>query len=185
MPGDPKEIGAARDIAATVFSWHRAKSQVGFFAMLLLFGIAAYFGWREHRTMDELAAIIAPVPEVTGTIYIPTRSEIRGMEALIGGLDVIGGGRDATAGSPPAPTDRRSAADAARPEARYWSLTTKLDTAAAMAFYADARNLGEWNVVAEGSGIRQLHRDGERLIIVARDDWPRPRYIVSYIYQRE
>jgi hypothetical protein len=59
-------------------------SVTGFMVILGLAGITAYFAQRELHTIEELEALITPVPEITDVTYVPTVRETAAIALLSG-----------------------------------------------------------------------------------------------------
>lgn len=164
-------------------TYYRVYAQGGFFVMVALIGVAGYFGWREQHTVDDLAVLITPVPEIEAVTYIPSAAELEAMSAGLAVLNEfnravprVGGSR---APEPRLDLEALTRADRTR---TYWSVETRLDTTQVMAFYDRPENRVGWQVVDRGKGQLLLRRGPEQLIIFARDDWPRPRVLVAYLY---
>ena len=95
-------------------------SVVGVAVFLGLAGFTAYFAQRELQTLDELAVLIAPVPEITDVTYVPTVEETAAIALLSG-----------------QPADR---------DQDYWIVETRLEPDAVRAHYRRAGPRKGWRV---------------------------------------
>lgn len=124
------------------------RSRAAFVALLACIAVTAYFGIRERRSIDELARVIAPVPDVEDVMYIPTGPEL---QAIALALAPFSGDLGAATGE--------------YPSIRYWKLETSLDAEAVVAFYEEAQNRQDWRLVHVDPPYIEMRRDGEQLIL--------------------
>ncbi|HEX7091200.1 MAG TPA: hypothetical protein VF192_13750 [Longimicrobiales bacterium] len=162
----------------------RHLSQAAFVVAIALFGVTAYFGWREANTIEELARIIEPVPEIVDVTYVPTGGELAAFAGFGAAVDALpGDGRFSDEQYDTAGWAARVAELRSMP--RYWLVETKLSPADVMAFYAQPENIAGWTHAGEqGEGMLLLARGPERLMIIAHEDWPQPGTVVGYVYRR-
>ncbi len=154
----------------------RHYAQAGAIVFFLLAFFSAYFGWREFRAVDELAALIEPVPEVVGVLYVSTAGEI---QAIARAMEKIpGSGR---AGKTQAER-RRFAEKAESVRTRYWRVDTTLSSESVMGFYRDQRNRLDWEIGADSELFLALRRGSETLIIYTQHDRLRSITEVWYLH---
>ncbi len=154
------------------------KSQAGFVVFVGLAVFTGYFGWREHRTVGELARLIDPVPEITDVMYVPTPAEI---QAIARAVAVVPGRGAYGLGS--TPEQRRHLAEEVKAlEQRYWTLETKLSPDQIAEFYRDPRHLNGWSLTIDELPWLGFERQPESLTIFVADDWKSPHTEVWYIY---
>lgn len=174
MAGLTFYLGFLSRETARPFFWHyRVSNQAGFIGLLVLIGVAAYFGVRKHHTIEELAALVDPIPRITGVTYVPTEAEVASVLAMARVVSAATEGTDPGAALPASPPGK----------GRYWLLKTALSEREAVAFYRDEEHHPGWVLSARREGVFVLHRGEERLVVVVGDDWPRPGTRVSYIYR--
>jgi hypothetical protein len=154
-----------------VFWYLKETAQGAFVGALLLIGVASFFGVREHRTVGELAAVMEPVPGITGVTYVPTEEELAAIQKMIQALSTFSTGEGAGA---PFPVERTGT--------RYWILRTDLGVDDAIAFYRSAEHRPGWELDTRTKGLFVFHRGGDRMLVFVRDDWPRPETSVFYAY---
>jgi hypothetical protein len=157
----------------------RYYAQTGAIVFFLLALFSTYFGRREFRAVDELTALIEPVPEVVGVLYVPTGGEIQ----------VIARATERIPGSSRAGTthaERQRFADNAEGiRTRYWRLDTTLSSELIMGFYRDQGNRLEWEIGADSEPFLTLKRGSETLIIYTRHDRLRAITEVWYLHSQE
>jgi hypothetical protein len=157
----------------------RHYAQTGAIVFFLLALFSAYFGWREFRAVDELAALIQPVPEVVGVLYVPTAGEIRVMARA---MERIPG--SSRAGTTQA--ERQRFADNTEGiRTRYWRLDTTLSSESVMAFYRDQRNRPKWEISTDSEPSLTLKSGSETLIIYTRHDRLRSVTEVWFLHSQE
>lgn len=147
-----------------LFANSRRRARTGFVITLLMIGVAGYFGFREKRSMAELARLIDPVPDVTDVTYIPTGPELAAVSAALSSFA----------------DGRARPADFTGMTRRFWKLETTLLPAEVMAFYGVEANRGAWSVVAQDEQVLQLRRGPEGMTVFLVDDWD-PGTSVWYI----
>ena len=143
----------------------RSRVRACFVCAVGLLAVVGYFGWRETRTVGELARLIEPIPEISDVTYVPTVAEMLVVQAAV-----------APAASGPSaafePTTQR-----------FWLLKTELSEPEALAFCRAAAGRAGWEVESAGEGMLMLERDAERMLIVVAQNWPLPETKVSYVYR--
>ena len=142
-----------------------------------LAGLLGYFVWRESRTLEEIGAVIAPVPEVTGVMRVPSPEELRTIANAAAAVPFEG--RFGTTQE-----ERQELADEmADLSARYWQVYTALSAEEAIAFYrAEAASAG-WAIDHDEPPYLMLSRADERLMLIIQDDWKRGETEVWYVYE--
>jgi len=141
---------------------HYAQTGAIVFFFLALF--SAYFGWRELRSVDELAALIEPVPEVVGVLYVPTPGE---MQAMAKAMAAVPG--TSRAGTTQA--ERQQLAKRVEDvQTRYWRLDTTLSPDSVISFYRKQEHRRDWEIGSDSPPFLTLNRGSETLMIYTGHD---------------
>ena len=178
------ELTILLSVVTAVFYWagyrgpHHSfqyKSKVGFFFALALTILAAYFTWREARTLSELSELVDPLPSITDVItYVPTSTEVSALSQLLSkvpGEGSLGSDREAHRNLTEQTQNRRT---------EYWIVSTRLRADSVVAFYRKTAPLRGWRIATDSPPWLTLKRDSERLILFVSDDFPRPGSSVLY-----
>lgn len=155
---------------------HRA--QVGFFVALALAGMAGYFAWRESRALGELEALVGRLSAVEEVDYVPTAAEVATLTRLLAATPSIG--RFATE----AGYERALADQAAERRTDYWIVKRRLTAESAFALHRREVARRGWTIETDSFPWLLLSRKGDRMLIFASDDWPRPGFTILYAYTR-
>jgi hypothetical protein len=170
-------------VLAVVFFWagYRApphplqyRSRAGFFICLALAGFTGYFAWRETRTIGELAALIDPIPEITGITYVPTSTEA----ATVAQFMAATPGRGRLGTTPEARRDLAERVSERRTE--YWLIKTSLRSDSVFAFYRDAAARRGWTIETDSPPWLYLARGAETLVLFVTADTPQPGSRILY-----
>ncbi len=138
----------------------------------------AYFGWREIRAVDELAALIDPVPEVVSVLYVPTPGE---MQAIAKAMAAAPG----TTRTGNTQAERQQLAKKVEGvRSRYWRLDTTLSPGAVISFYRDQSHRRDWEMMADAPPFLSLKRGAETLMIYTSRDRLRSKTEVWYTYRQ-
>ena len=142
-------VGFWPDPQGRRMSYFRHRARAGFVVLIGCIGVAAYFGLRENKAVDELATYIAPVPEITDVLYVPTGPELQAIANALAPL----------ARSPSQPQDFSSFTN------RYWKVNTTLGEDDVLAFYGADVNRPEWSIAATDGPYLDLRRGSEQMIV--------------------
>ena len=153
----------------------RHRSRAAFVVAVALTLFAGYFAWREHRSLQELAALIEPVPDVEDVMYIPTGEELGAIATVLAAMP---------RGRYRGPASEDPAADARelrQMESRYWRIDTGMTVQEVLAFYETPGRLGAWQIAERDDPMLLLHRGEESMMIWVQDGWGVRK--VWYIYR--
>jgi len=147
----------------------------------LIFGALAvfmgYFTWREARALDEIAAVIAPIPEITDIMRVPSPGEIQAVANTL--ADVPVKGQFGTSQG-----ERRQLADDLQDlHTQYWQVHTTLSPEGAFEFYRDEASRNDWEIETDKPPFLVLRRTGQRLTLFIQEDWKRADTEVWYVYE--
>lgn len=146
------------------------------FFFLTLF--SAYFGWRELRSVDELAALIDPVPEVVAVLYVPTPGE----------MQTIANAMAATPGTTPTGNTRDERRQFAKNvedvRTRHWRLDTTMSPDSVIGFYRQQTHRRDWEITSDSPPFLSLERGVETLMIYTSRDRLRSITEVWYMYKQ-
>jgi len=152
----------------------QSRSRAGFFICLALTGFAAYFAWRETRTIGELAELIDPVPSITDVTYVPTSAEVETIAQFLAGVPGRG-----TLGT--TQEERRDLAErVSERRTEYWIIKTGLGSDSVFEFYRDAAPRRGWTIETDKPPWLLLARGSETLVLFVTDDFPRPETKILY-----
>ena len=156
---------------------HPHRLRTGFAVMLLLTSVSGYFAWREWRSLQELTALIDPIPEISDVVYVATLGEIQAIANMAAA--VPGGSRFGATQA-----ERQSfAARLPDDPPRYWiPSSTTLTPDEVATFYRDASHRRGWTIETDAPPWIILSRGPEQLMLFARKDWTETD--VLYIYKK-
>lgn len=156
----------------------RRYPQTGAIVFFLLTIFSAYFGWREFRAVDELAALIDPVPEVVAVLYVPTPGE---MQSIAIAMAAVPG----TTRSGNTQAERRQLAKNVESlRARHWRLDTAMSPDSVISFYREQRHRRDWQIASDSPPFLTLKRGMESLMIYTSHDRLRSIKEVWYMYKQ-
>ena len=152
------------------------RTRGGFVVMVLLTLFAGYFDWKDYNALKEIAAIIEPVPEITGITRVPSPAELQAVSAALAA--VPGRGRFGTTQEQRRELDRETR----ELRARYWIVETKLSGEEVFEFYRAPEHRSGWTLVSDQPPYLELERGSARLTLFVSESWTTGK--VLYIYDR-